>query len=386
MSSSLAWVTIDLKAIDHNIKQVKRLLKPGTCIMAVVKANAYGHGLFEVAKQAIKSGATHLGVVSAGEALELRRRGVLQSIVVMGGVAKEDIKNLIREKVALVIHSEESYRVVSRMAYILNRKALVWVKVDTGIGRLGFSTNSSNGGEAIKIIKRIADRSRYLRLEGLYSHLASTEELNKSFTNDQILAFERVITKVEDLGIKIPLYSIAASAAAMMIPESRFNCVRIGIEMYGLWPSRGVELWCKRSKRTRRLKLKPALIFKTRLVQVKRIRAGSYVGYGCSFQAPQAMIVGVIPVGYYEGLPRSLSNMGFALLKGAVVPVIGRVCMNMTILDVSKRPRARVNDEIVLIGKSKNKEITATDMADWAGTINYEITTRIPEHIERIYK
>lgn len=386
MSSSLAWVTVDLKAIDYNIKQVRRLLKPKTHIMAVVKANAYGHGMFEVARQAIKSGAAYLGVVSAGEALKLRKGGILQPIVVLGAVTKEDIKVLIREKVALAVYNEESYRAISRTAYILNRKAIIWVKVETGISRLGFSTNGSNGGEAVKVIKRIADRSRYLRLEGLYSHLASVEELNRSFTNDQILAFERIIKRVEDLEIKIPIYSIAASAAAMMMPESRFNCVRIGIEMYGLWPSRGVELWCKRSKKTRRFKLKPALTFKTRLVQVKRVRAGSYVGYGCSFQAPQAMTIGVIPVGYYEGLPRHLSNMGFALLKGAVVPIVGRVCMNMTILDISKRPRAKVNDEVALIGKSKNKEITATDVADWAGTINYEITTRIPEHIERIYK
>lgn len=386
MSSSLAWVTVDLKAIDHNIKQIRRLLKPETQIMAVVKANAYGHGMFEVARQAVRSGATYLGVVSAAEALELRKKGILHPIAVLGAVSKEDIKALIREKVAMAIYNEESYRTISRTAYVLNRKAIVWVKVETGISRLGFSMNSSNGGEAIKVIKRVSERPRYLQLEGLYSHLASVEELNKSFANDQILAFERVIKRIEDLGIKIPIYSAAASAAATMMPESRFNCVRIGIETYGLWPSRGVELWCKRSKKTRRFRLKPALSYKTRLVQVKRIRAGSYVGYGCSFQAPQAMTIGVIPVGYYEGLPRSLSNMGFALLKGAVVPIVGRVCMNMTILDISKRPRARVGDEVVLIGRSKNKEITATDVADWADTINYEITTRIPEHIERIYK
>lgn len=386
MSGSLAWVTVDLKAIDYNIKQIKRLLKPKIIILAVVKANAYGHGLFEVAKQALQSGASYLGVVSASEALQLRGKGIIYPIVVLGAVDKEEIKDLIRAKVAMAIYNEESYRAVSRIAYILNKKAIVWVKIETGISRLGFNANGSNGGEAVKVIKRISERPRYLQLEGLYSHLASVEELNKGFTNDQILALERVIKRVEDLKIKIPIYSIAASAAATMIPESRFNCVRIGIEMYGLWPSRGVELWCKRSKKTRQFKLKPALTFKTRLVQVKRIRVGSFIGYGCSFQAPQAMTIGVIPVGYFEGLPRSLSNMGLALLKGAVVPIIGRICMNMTILDVSKRPRAKVGDEIVLIGKSGNKEITATDVAEWAGTINYEIVSRIPAHIERIYK
>jgi alanine racemase len=186
--------------------------------------------------------------------------------------------------------------------------------------------------------------------------------------------------------LKIPLISIAASAAATMLPESHFTCVRVGIEMYGLWPSRGVELWCKRSKKTRGFKLKPALSMQTRLIHIKRVKAGAYIGYGSSFQAPTAMTIGVVPVGYYEGLPRSLSNMGFALLNGAVIPVVGRVCMNMTIFDISRRPRAKMGDEVVLIGQSKNKSITATDIADWAGTINYEVVSRIPDHIERIYK
>ncbi|RLC37870.1 alanine racemase [candidate division Kazan bacterium] len=385
MSGSLIAISVDLKAIDHNIKQVRRLLKPETRIMAVVKANAYGHGILEVARQALKSGAAYLGVVSAQEALWLRKKGILRPIVVLGAVAKEDIKSLIKEKVAMAVYNQESYRMISRTAFILNKRAIIWLKIETGINRLGFSIDGNNNG-VIKIVKRIAAKSRYLQLEGIYSHLASVEELNKSYTSDQILTFERILKKIEDLGVKIPIASLAASAAASCLPESRFNCVRIGIEMYGLWPSRGVELWCKRSKKTRNFKLKPALSYKTKLVQVKRVKTGDFIGYGCSFQAPRAMTIGVIPVGYYEGLPRSLSNMGFALLKGAVVPIIGRICMNMTILDLSRRPRAKVGDEIVLIGKSKNKTITATDVADWANTINYEITTRIPEHIERVYK
>lgn len=388
MSSSLIAIAVDLKAVDHNIKQIKRLLKPKTNIMAVVKANAYGHGIFEITQQALKSGATHLGVVSANEALFLRKKGILQPIVVMGAVAKDDVKELIKAKVAMAIYSKESYRTISRMAYVMNRRAIVWVKVDTGTNRLGLSTNgnSGNGSEAIKVIKRIAGKSRHLRFEAIYSHLASVEELNKSYTSDQILNFEILIKKIEDLDIKIPIYSLAASAATMMVPEARFNCVRIGIEMYGLWPSRGVELWCKRSKKTRNFKLKPALSYKTKLVQVKKVKAGDFIGYGCSFQAPKTMTIGVIPVGYFEGIPRSLSSMGFGLIKGAVVPMVGRVCMNMTMLDLSRRPRAKVGDDVVIIGKSKNKEITATDVGDWANTINYEITTRMPMHIERIYK
>jgi len=382
MASPLAWITVDLKAIDFNIKQFRRLLKPQTKIMAVVKANAYGHGLFEVAKQSIKSGANHLGVITAEEAITLRKHGVLQPIVVLGAVAKDEIAPLIRNKVAISIFNEESYRAVARMADIINRKAIVHVKLDTGINRLGFPSVDS----ALRVIKLISAKTRQFELEGLYSHLASVEELNQSYTNEQVLLFERLVRKVANAGIKIPIFSLAASAAAIMMPESRFNCIRIGISLYGLWPSRGVELWCKRSKKTRNFRLKPALTYKTRLVQIKRVKAGSYIGYGCNYQAKSAMTVGVIPVGYFEGLPRRLSNLGFALFKGAVVPFVGRVCMNMTILDISRRPRAKVGDEIVLIGRSQHKEITATDVADWASTINYEIVSRLPEHITRIYK
>jgi len=382
MSSQLAWITVDLKAIDFNIKQFRRLINPETKIMAIVKANAYGHGLFEVARQSLKSGADYLGVISAEEALLLRKHGILQPILVLGAVTKDEVAPLIRNKVALSLYSEESYRMVARIADIINRKAIVHIKVDTGINRIGFA----NLDTALRIIKLVDSKHRQFDLEGIYSHLASVEEMNQSYTKDQILIFERLLAKIEKADITIPIVSLAASSAAIMLPESRFNCVRVGISLYGIWASRGIELWAKRNKKTRGFKLKPALAYKTKLVHIKRVKAGSYIGYGCSYQAKSAMTIGVIPVGYAEGIPRHLSNMGFALLKGAVVPFVGRVCMNMTILDISKRPRAKVGDEVVLIGKSINKEITATDIADWAGTINYEIISRIPEHIERIYK
>jgi alanine racemase len=190
-TSPLTWVTVDLKAIDHNIKQFGHLFKSPTKILAIVKANAYGHGLVEIARQAIRSGAYGLGVVTAEEALELRDRGILRPIVVLGAIAKEDIKALIRHKVAMAVYSEESYRAISRMAYILNKKAIVHLKIDSGLNRLGFDTLES----ATRILKRLAARGRYLELEGIYSHLASTEELNQSYTNDQLRLFERVVQK-----------------------------------------------------------------------------------------------------------------------------------------------------------------------------------------------
>ncbi len=384
MRAPLAWLNVDLKAVDHNIKQIRGLLRPGTKLIAVVKSNAYGHGIFEVGLQAYTSGADMLGVVNASEALVLRKKGVIKPIVVLGVSAKEEMAELIKQKVSFMIADAKSFQDASRVATILQKKAQIHVKVETGINRLGFSIDS-----APSFIKKVKNH-RWLELEGIFTHLASVEELNNSYTKNQLFQFDKVLARIgkSDISIdwtKVPYVSAAASAAAMLIPESRYNTIRLGIALYGLWPSRGVEAWARRVLKTKKVKLKPALKYKTRLVAIRRIPAGSYVGYGSTFQAPKPMILGIVPVGYAEGIDRGLSNMGFMLLNGAVVPIVGRVCMNMTILDITKRPKAKEGDEVVIIGNSRNKKILATDVADWAGTINYEITTRIPEHLVRIF-
>jgi len=382
VKAPLYWINIDLKRIDHNIKQIKRLQRPDTKIVAIIKSNAYGHGILPVALQAIKSGVDMLGVVNAREALDLRKKGLIRPLVVMGAVAKEEMVEMARQKVSFMVHNRRSLLDAVAVANIVRQRINLHLKLESGINRLGFLVE-----EALTVARTI-ERHRYLTLEGIWTHLASVEELNKSYTKSQLFQFEKLLVKLRKVGIKvdrIPYVSTAASAAAMLVPESRFNAVRLGIAMYGLWPSRGVQAWTKKEPHSKKVHLKPALRYRTRLVSVRRVPAGVYVGYGCSFQTPKPMTLGVVPVGYAEGLPRSLSNLGFMLLKGAVVPIVGRVCMNMTILDVSKRPQSRPGDEVVIIGRSKSKEISATDVADWAGTINYEIVTRLPESIPRIY-
>jgi len=382
VKAPLYWVNIDLKRIDHNIKQIKRLQRPDTKIIAIIKSNAYGHGILPVALQAIKSGVDMLGVVNAREALDLRKKGLIRPLAVMGAVAKEEMVELARQKVSFMVHNRRSLLDAVAVANIVRQRINLHLKLESGINRLGFSVE-----EALTAARTI-ERHRYLTLEGIWTHLASVEELNKSYTKSQLFQFEKLLVKLRKAGIKvdrIPYVSTAASAAAMLLPESRFNAVRLGIAMYGLWPSRGVQAWTKKELHSKKIHLKPVLRYRTRLVSVRRVPAGVYVGYGCSFQTPKPMTLGVVPVGYAEGLPRSLSNLGFMLLKGAVVPIVGRVCMNMTILDISKRPQSKPGDEVVIIGRSKSKEISATDVADWAGTINYEIVTRLPESIPRIY-
>ncbi|MBU1092476.1 alanine racemase [Patescibacteria group bacterium] len=385
LKAPLAWVTVDLRAIDHNIKQFRQLQKPGTKIIAVVKANAYGHGMFEVALQTLRSGADMLGVVNANEALILRKKGIIKPIVVLGVTAKDEMLELIKQKVSFAVCDQQSLNDATRVANIIRKTALLHIKIETGINRLGFIPDDVS--VAIKKIKQ----HRWLELEGIFTHLASVEELNTSYTKAQLFQFDKVLARIakKDIGVNwqdVPYVSAAASAAAMLVPDSRYNTIRLGIAMYGLWPSRGVEAWAKKSPKTRKIKLKPSLKYKTKLVAIKRIPAGSFVGYGSTFQAPKAMTLGVVPIGYAEGIDRNLSNMGFMLLKGAVVPIVGRVCMNMTILDISKRPKSNLGSEVIFIGQSSNKHISATDVGDWAGTINYEITTRIPEQVVRIYQ
>ena len=378
-------MTVDLRAIDHNIKQIRQLQKPGTKLIAVVKANAYGHGILDVAVQALRSGADMLGVVGACEALSLRKKGIIKPIVVLGTTAKDEMLDLVKQKVSFAVFDNQSLDDAMRVANIVQKKALLHVKIETGINRLGYLPEEAPA--AIKTIKQ----HRWLELEGIFTHLASVEELNTSYTKTQLFQFDKVLARIakKDIDVDwqtISYVSAAASAAAMLVPESRYNAIRLGISMYGLWPSRGVEAWAKKSPKTRKIKLKPSLKYKTKLVAIRRIPAGAFVGYGSTFQSPKAMVLGVAPIGYAEGVDRSLSNMGFMLLNGAVVPIVGRVCMNMTILDISKRPKSKLGSEVVFIGRSRNKHITATDIGDWASTINYEITTRIPESVTRIYQ
>jgi alanine racemase len=373
-TDDLTWLTIDLKAIDKNINAVQKVAS-NKKIMAVVKSNAYGHGLFDVAVQALRSGAQILAVATCEEAVILRKKGIIQPVLVLGAVSSEELKVLIREKVSVVAYDETSLRRIIRTADILNKKVFVHIKVDTGLNRLGFEPK-----EAVLAIKKLVARSkRNIVLEGVYTHLAAVEEMEKSATRDQLLEFENFLARLGSITEDIPYVSSSASAAAVMLPDNTCNTIRLGIMMYGLWPSRELAHWAK----NKRLKLRPALSWKTKLVQVKKVKAGEKIGYGMTYEAKKNMTIGIIPVGYYEGYVRALSNMGFALLKGEIVPVVGRVCMNMTILDISKRPLAKPGDTVTLIGRSQNKEITAQELAEWADTISYEIVTRLPEHLPR---
>jgi len=384
--NNLIEVEINLKNLAHNVEKLKGLLRPPTKFMAVVKANAYGHGMISCARSAINAGADWLGVVDIKEALALRDSKIKAPILVLGYVDPKDFFVAADNNISIAIVNFEQLGQLSngQMAKLLkNKKIKIHLKIETGINRLGFVEENWP-----KLIKKLKELPKNIIIEGIYSHFASVEEHDLPYAKKQIDKFKK-FKKLFESRYKLktkshkPIYHMAASASAMILPESHFDMVRCGISIYGLWPSR--ETKTNFQFLISNFRLKPVLSYKTKIVQVKEVEKGELVGYGCTYRAPKKMEIAVLPVGYYEGIDRGLSNSGKVLISSQECPIIGRICMNMTVIDIS-RLNVKPGEEVVLVGEQGNKEITADDWANRLNTINYEITTRIPEHIPRIYK
>lgn len=352
---------------------MKSLLEPQTNFLAVVKANAYGHGVIQCAKAAIEAGANWLGVVEINSALELRKADIKAPILVLGYPEINLLNDASKNNISVPVISLDYAKEISEMKF--SGKLKVHLKVETGLNRLGMLED-----EALLACKVLQTNSN-IEVEGIYSHLAAVEEGKIDFTFKQIDNFKKIIRAFENQNIHIPLKHIAASAGAMLVPEAHFDMVRDGISTYGLWPS-GEN---KESFGAQDF-LEPVLSFKTQIVQVKNIKAGEKVGYGCTFEAKNDMTIGILPVGYFDGLDRGLSNKGEVLVDGARCPIIGRVAMNMIIIKLKvESEKLKARQEVTIIGKDGDEEITVDEIADKLGTINYEVVARLPEHLKRIY-
>jgi len=395
----LVWLEINLANIVENLKQFKQLAKPAQ-ILPVVKSNAYGHGIVEVAKRIAREGIWGLGVFNTNEAIELARANITLPILILGPVPllyNEVAKLFPYRSIRLVIYDRNQAKILSNFALKNRAKIKVHIKIDTGLNRL-----SVHWQDAVRFVKDIS-LMQGLELEGVYSHLSDAEGLDQSYTLKQLHRFKQVISELESCGVYIPLKHIAGSAAAMLLPESRYDLVRIGISLYGLWPSKETRLLMlsrvenlshllmDRKKQEQGVNnlllgfLKPALQFKTRIVQIKKVPKGSPIGYGCNYWTKHSTKIAILPVGYAEGFDRGLSNCGEVLIKGKRASVVGNVCMNMTMVDITHIRNVRVGEEVVLIGKQGKEEITAEDLAEKIGTINYEIVTRLNWSLPRIY-
>ena len=373
----IGGVRVSLGAIAQNARALCDLAAPAKTAF-VVKSNAYGHGLVPVART-VEPFADRLCVYSLQEAAVLRDAGISRPIFVMGPVPSADVDEAIARDVEIALWDTRSYvRAVAESARKRAARARVHVKINTGTSRLGLEPRAVPA--AFEAYAGIAD----IEIAGIFSHLAAAEELDSPFTLGQLETFERTLAAADPYlqraGAR-PLRHIAASAAAMLWPQTRLDMVRVGIALYGLWPSPQTRI----AMNGARFNLRPALSLHSSIVAVRSVEAGTPIGYGNSYHAPKPTRIGVVPLGYADGIPRLLSNRGAFVVDGRRCPIVGRVCMNMTMIDLAGAPQAGPGSAVTLLGTGDGA-VTADDWAEWAETINYEIVARLPGELTRTYE
>ena len=360
------YAEISLSAIKHNIGEIRRLLAPGVKFMAVVKANAYGHGSVAISRSAVEAGADSLAVANLKEALEIREAGVVSPILILTESPTSVMDEIVQYDLCQTIYSFSEARALSEEAQKRKKTVRVHVKVDTGMGRVGVPPS-----EAVAFITKVSSLPG-IKLEGVFTHFAKAEDPNDNFTVDQFDRFKQVITKIKH----VPFRHSANSAAVLYHPETHLDMVRVGLMMYGLYPA---------GSSRRLIDLKPALFFKSRVTYTKRIPAGTPLSYGCTYVAPSETKIATIPVGYADGFSRRLSNRGQVIIRGKRYPVVGRVTMDLTMVNVGDSG-VEVGDEVVLIGEQNGQAISADEVAGLEDTISYEVVCGIGKRVPRIYK
>jgi len=370
MRGHRVWAEIDLPALRRNIATVRREVGPSTRIMAVVKADAYGHGAVPIAWHALQSGCDALGVGDSTEALQLRESGIAGPILILGAIIEEEVPKVVEADVAVSVHSPDLLDLLDQEARRQHRLLRVHLKIDTGMGRLGASPQ-----RAAEIAREIAARPN-LDLEGLCTHLSSVVSGNGAHTREQLDRFHEVIADLAALGIRPPVIHAANSAGMLMFREAHFDMVRTGITVYGLDPGIFAKL---------NLDLTPILSLKTRIAFLKGVPAGTPISYDQVYRTERATRIATCPVGYNDGYPRLLTNRASALLRGRRVPVVGTITMDYIMLDVGDLPEAAVGDEVTLIGRDGLEEIRCEELARTIGTIPYELTCGLGRRVKRIY-
>lgn len=374
------WLEISKSAIKYNLKQFRKVIDPKIKLMAVVKSNAYGHGMIPCAKIALNSEADWLGVVNLDEAFELRKVKIKSPILVLSYFprgARGGSASAIKENIDLPVYDLETAKLLSKIASKLSKPVRVHIKVDTGTSRLGVLVK-----DAVDFVKKVR-KLKNLKICGIFSHYASSEEKDQTFTNQQTERFKNLLKRLKKEGIEVPLAHTACSASTIVNPATHFDMVRIGISIYGLWPSKDIKRLAQKVRPG--FDIRPALTWKTRIIQIKQLPKGTTVGYGRTYKVKRPTKLAVLPCGYYEGYWRLLSNKGEVLVKGRRAKILGRVCMNLIMVDITDIPNVKIEDEVVLIGKQGREEIKAEEIAQKTGTINYEVVSRINPSLPRIY-
>ena len=383
MDAYLVWAEIDLKAIAHNVAELRRITQPQSRLMAVVKANGYGHGAIEVAQCALKNGAVALGVARIEEGIQIREAGIQAPVLIFGYTLPQQAADLLEYNLNPCVYTAASAHKLASTAASRGKNIMAHLKVDTGMGRLGqLPQNFKDGNptainaDALEETLTIAGLDG-LELEGICTHFATADSFDKSYAEKQLDLFKNYLKRLHQAGFNPPVRHAANSAALIDMPQSHFDMVRPGIAIYGLYPSAEVQ--------KNRVSLKPAMALKARIIHLKKVPAGFKVSYGSTYETRKPTTIATVPVGYADGLSRLLSSRGQMLAHGQRVPIIGRVCMDLTMLDVSSIENVQVGDEVVIFGQQGNETLTVDEMAALLNTINYEVVTSITARVPRVY-
>ena len=367
------WLEINLDNLEYNFNKIKKIVDEETIVMPVIKANGYGHGSVQLAKLYESVGAERLAVSLLQEAIELRQNGIEMDILVLNYTPVETLEPLVDLDLTQSIYNYESAGALSKIAVENNKKVKVHIKIDSGMSRLGFLTSDEVSISEIEKIYKLAN----LEVEGIYTHLARADELEKGPTMDQVNKFNDLVKRLEEKGIKIPLKHVSNSAAIIDLPEFNYNLVRPGIMLYGYYPSRQVD--------KRKIDLKPAMTLKAEISNIKVLDKDTGISYGHTYTTSKKTKIATIPIGYGDGYSRMLSDHAFVGLNDKRLPVVGRICMDQMMVDISDLDNVNIGDEVVLFGPGKNYFPKVEELALILGTINYEVICMMGRRIPRVY-
>lgn len=370
---SRVYARIDLDAIASNMEHMRQNLDENTKIMAVIKADGYGHGAIQIAQMLENIDYVWgYAVATLDEAVVLKTEGMKKPVLVLGCVFPDQYMEMLRYDIRMNVYTEEMAEAISQMAAREGMTAYMHIKLDTGMARLGFDT----GMESVEAIHRIS-QMRNVCMEGIFTHFAKADEGDKTFTQRQIDDFMWMTNQLKEKDVTFEYEHCANSAAIIDVPNAHFDLVRAGISTFGLYPSEDVN--------KNNVRLKPAMALKSHVAFVKKIKQDIPVSYGGTFVSKKPMTIATIPVGYADGYPRNLSNVGYVLIRGKKAPIIGRVCMDQFMVDVTDIEGVSFGDNVTLIGKDGNETITVEDLSELSGRFNYEFICDLGKRIPRVY-
>ena len=366
-----AWAEIDLDAIAYNTRNIKQLIG-NKDLIAVVKANCYGHGVIDIIPTLLENGASRLAVAMISEALEIRENKITAPIMILGFTPLYLGEELINNDIEQTVYDLDYARELSKIALSFNKKAKIHIAIDTGMGRIGFLPNE----------KSIDDITEIYSLEGIdvvgiFTHFSTSDEKDKEYSHQQFTKMMSMMDELQKRVVNIPLKHVANSGAIIDLPNTYLDAVRAGIILYGYYPSDEVN--------KSNLALKPALTLKATITNVKTLEKDMYISYGRTFKTTNKTIVTTIPVGYADGYIRKLGENGKVIIKDQFAPIIGRICMDQFMIDVTNIPDVKIGDEVILLGEKNNLKYNADDIAEKLGTINYEVTCMLKSRLPRVY-